>query len=680
MEKIKVSAEDDFLARQTKAEPLTAVAELIWNSVDADATEVNIEFEHRDLAGDLSKIVLYDNGHGFSRDEAKILFGNLGGSWKRTKRSTQQKNRAVHGQEGRGRYKSISLGSHVEWKVCYLDKKNAKKYFTITLTEGDLKNVTISDVVDGGSKPIGVIVEITTIKKEALNISSDASCQQLSEVFALYLMHYKDVQIIIAGQKLDGQKAIVQQKAYEITLPADEENGIPADRAELDIIEWTRNTKKTLYLCDTAGFPFSQVDARFHVGNFPFSAYIKSDYIQGLHKEGNLGVEEMDKHLAELVNESRKQIREHFRMRAAEKAKSVVEVWKSENLYPYKGEAESPIEQVERQVFDIIAVSVQDLAPEMADASHKTKALHLRMLRQAIEQSPGDLQLILKEVLDLPQRKQQELASLLQETSLSAIITATKVVADRLKFITALESLVFDAETKGRLKERTQLHKIIAENTWIFGEEYNLWVSDKDLKRVLEKHKEILDPNIVIDDPVKVDGKKRGIVDLMLSRAAKRHRADDFEHLVVELKAPAVVIGAEEITQIKKYALAVSSDERFKKSGVRWHFWIISNKYNDYAQNEIDGGPDADRRLILKKNNISVGIKTWGEIIDENKARLQFFQEHLKHNVTEDDAIKFIQEKHKKFLEGVFERSPEDDATVIQDNQGDRTDKKAGAA
>ncbi|HZA87875.1 MAG TPA: hypothetical protein VE466_13445, partial [Acidimicrobiales bacterium] len=143
-----------------------------------------------------------------------------------------------------------------------------------------------------------------------------------------------------------------------------------------------------------------------------------------------------------------------------------------------------------------------------------------------------------------------------------------------------LESIVFDPVTKGRLKERSQLHKILAENTWVLGEEYNLWASDKDLKHVLEKHRALLDPDILIDDPVKVIGKKRGIVDLMLSRATRRHRANDIEHLIVELKAPRVTIGAEEITQAKRYAMAVSKDERFHTvKGVRWHFWIVSNTY-----------------------------------------------------------------------------------------------------
>ncbi|NKE12509.1 hypothetical protein FVP47_07810 [Mycobacterium tuberculosis] len=74
----------------------------------------------------------------------------------------------------------------------------------------------------------------------------------------------------------------------------------------------------------------------------------------------------------------------------------------------------------------------------------------------------------------------------------------------------------------------------------------------------------------MIEEPVKIYGQKIGIVDLMFSRTSRRHRADDIEHLVVELKAPKVYIGADEIVQAKKYQLAVSSDERFQTvKGVR---------------------------------------------------------------------------------------------------------------
>lgn len=663
-EHVQVAVRDDFIARQTKAKPVPALAELLWNSLDADASDVSVEFAHNDLAEGMSKIVVYDNGTGFSRAEARSLFGNLGGSWKRHTRLTKRNHRIIHGQEGRGRYKAFALGQSVTWKVCY-EEASVRKSFEVRVLEADLTDVTITDEVPAPERSTGVIVEIDDLRRDFKTFESEGGIQDLNEIFALYLMNYQSVSISIAGQRLDPESVIASH--HKTSLPPIETADGARQSVELEVIEWRTDARRVLYLCSAAGFPFDQVDTRFHVPGFSFSAYLKSSYVEELHNEERVALSEMDPQLSATVEKARAAIKDYFREKAAEKARSLVEEWIAEDVYPYHGVPQNAVEKVERQVFDIVAVQVQELAPDLGISSAKAKALHLRMLRSAIERGPEELQLILKEVLDLPVRKQRELASLLQETTLSAIITAAKTVADRLKFISALESIVFDPETKGRLKERTQLHKILSENTWVFGEEYNLWVSDKDLRRVLEKHRDHLDPNISIDEPVKVIGKVRGIIDLMFSRSTRRHRANDIEHMIVELKAPKVKIGSDAITQAKKYAIAVTSDERFSTvDGVRWHFWLISNSYDDFAKYEIDSGPDRERRLIAKGPRHIVGIKTWGELIEENRARLQFFQEHLQHSADESAAIKYLQERHSRYLEGVIieDDSSEDDAQL----------------
>jgi hypothetical protein len=215
--------------------------------------------------------------------------------------------------------------------------------------------------------------------------------------------------------------------------------------------------------------------------------------------------------------------------------------------------------------------------------------------------------------------------------------------------------ILFDYEAKEKLKERSQLHKILEQNTWILGEEYNLWASDKDLTTVLKAHRAKLDPDLVIDDPVKVINKQRGIVDLMLSRAQRRHRKDDIEHLVIELKAPKVKVNADHLTQIEGYALAVEEDPRFNRvSGLRWYFWVVSDEFDSQVNARIKNGPDPQRRLIQKGERVSIGIKTWGEILEENNARLQFLKEKLEHKADEGQALAHLQEKHREFLEGVL--------------------------
>jgi len=214
------------------------------------------------------------------------------------------------------------------------------------------------------------------------------------------------------------------------------------------------------------------------------------------------------------------------------------------------------------------------------------------------------------------------------------------------KCLAGLEQILFDPGIKRRLKERSQLHKSLEENTWLFGEEYNLSVSDRGLTAVLAKHREILGNEIVIDKPVRHVSQERGIVDLMLSRTLRRHRADELEHLIVELKRPQVKIGDKEVAQIEKYAISVAADEPFRTvKGVKWTFWAISDDVDKYARYRMGEGG-----VISSKDNILVGIKTWGQIVEENKARLQFFQERLEHQVDDSSTLAHLPEKYRTFL------------------------------
>jgi hypothetical protein len=98
------------------------------------------------------------------------------------------------------------------------------------------------------------------------------------------------------------------------------------------------------------------------------------------------------------------------------------------------------------------------------------------------------VQKIIQEVLDLLTEMREDLAALLERVTLPAVINASKVVTDRLDFLRRLEILLFNPASKEQLLERSQLHKILQEHTWVFGEKFALSVSDKGLKEVLLKH------------------------------------------------------------------------------------------------------------------------------------------------------------------------------------------------
>ena len=642
--KYPIEVQSDFLERVSKARPVNAVAELIWNGLDADADTVAVSIDHDDMG--MSAIRIRDDGDGISYDDAPKLFQRLGGSWKHPGETSRNKNRMLHGYEGRGRFKVFTLGRVADWHVTYEAENGELRAYDVTMLESNIKEVRISDeqvVIDGNT---GIELVISELHREFRSLASDNATQELAEILALYLKSYRDISVTYEGDKIDPSTAI--QSKEVIVLP-DISNDEDDFSVELEIIEWKTATKRALYLCTEQGFPLTQVSTRFHVGNFQFSAYLKSPYITELHKEAILELGEMNPLLGGAIDEARQCIKTYFRNRAAERARHVVEEWKADDVYPFKGEANSPIEAAERKIFDILAVTASDHLADFESAPTRDKRFNLRMLRTAVERSPEDLQLILTEVLDLPKRKQEELAKLLREASLSSIITAAREVSDRLKFLAGLEAILFAPDMKAKLKERSQLHQIIADNTWLFGEEYHLTASDRSLTTVLRKHRKLLDDHTVIDKPVKHVDKKLGIVDLMFSRALRRHRADKLDHLVVELKRPSVKIGDKEITQIEKYAISVANDERFRTSnGVRWVFWVISDDFADYADYRMD-----EDGIISSNGGITVGVKTWGQVIEQNKARLQFFQEKLEHQVDEGTALRYLQDRYSRFLEGV---------------------------
>src|SRR5215831_8638854 len=210
VEHVAVAVRDDFVARETRANPISALAELIWNGLDADAAAVNVGFLHGDLARGMSKIVVYDDGDGFSRADAKTLFGNLGGSWKRRTRYTRRSKRFVHGKEGRGRYKAFALGQAVEWKVCFKDGPD-NRAFEIKMLDADLTDVSISADEPAPNRVTGVTVEITDLRRDFRIFESAEGLQDLAEIFALYLINYRDVTISVSGVKLDPERTIANQ-------------------------------------------------------------------------------------------------------------------------------------------------------------------------------------------------------------------------------------------------------------------------------------------------------------------------------------------------------------------------------------------------------------------------------------------------------------------------------------
>lgn len=647
MPKYSVDVQPDYLQRLTRVKkPVIAIAELIWNALDADATRVQVKFEN-DLLGTVTAIRIEDNGAGIHPKQASASFANLGGSWKQHVKKSG-KGRLLHGRAGKGRFRAFALGADVEWDTVYKDSDEFKEHRVRGSIE-HLKTFDGTDPVPASKHKTGTEVAISNIEKAFKTLRGPDALQAIAEEFAIYLRQYTDVEIIYDGARIDPALAERDHEEYVLEAITLDDGRIIAPT--LLVIEWKAETERALYLCDAAGFALERTIAGIQAPGFNFTAYLRDEYIGELEKEGRLGLDDLDPGLKPLLDASREKLREHFRGRAALDATEVVSSWKKEAVYPFVGEPKDSIETAKRQVFDLVALNVHNYLPEFRQADAKSKRLSLRLLKNAIEDSPAAVRRIFQDLLDLPPEKQNELAELLDRTTLSAIIVASKLVTERLDFLRGLEVLVFDPELKDVLLERRQLHKIVENHTWIFGEEFNLTVSDQSLTDVLRKHNESSKREIELDYPVEREDGSKGIVDLMLSRRVPQSRPDSREHLVVELKRPNKKIDLDVITQVKSYAFAVARDERFRTTKARWIFWAVSNDLSPDAERDArqkdrpEGLVHVDQEL-----GTEIWVKTWAEIIHSAKARLSFFQKGLEYEASDESALAYLRRVHREQL------------------------------
>ena len=97
------------------------------------------------------------------------------------------------------------------------------------------------------------------------------------------------------------------------------------------------------------------------------------------------------------------------------------------------------------------------------------------------------MEYFLKKVLKLSEQSLEKFQSLLERTDLEDVVHFASVVADKTEFLEFLHELTY-GEISKHLKERSQLHKIVEDELWLFGENYNgtpkLW-SDKKIGNIL---------------------------------------------------------------------------------------------------------------------------------------------------------------------------------------------------
>jgi hypothetical protein len=653
MKRHQVVASRDHIQSLGKAPPLQAIEEMIWNGLDAGGLSVEVRLKQNN-AGGVETIEVADKGCGIPYGQLDRVFGSIGDSVK-VQMHVNSEGRQLHGREGKGRFKALALSSHPVWETTYREGGKLLRY-KISIQRDDPDFFEASEPVPVKAGQTGTVLRAEFIDVGEQYLLTDGAVEKLTQRFALYLSEYPKTRIIYGDHLLEIDSVIGRQKDYPLATSL-----LGRPPATLRVIEWRfKLDSRKLYLCNDSGFARHDIPLRLHAPGIDFTAYLRSAEVDGWHESGKLGAEELDRDVGEVVELAREQLRGHIRERLAEEAQDVVAEWKELEIYPYRNAAASTaIEAAERQVFDIVAVSVNEVHPSFRDADRGQKELTLALIRQALESNPSSLTAILRDVVKLPQAEQDSFAELLERTPLSALIRAGKIVADRLDTIQAFEHILFHPDWKAKLLERTQLHRLLVHELWLLGEEYALATDDEGLNAVLKKHMEILGRGELAPDVEirAIDGKE-AIPDLMLARSRRVDRSL-FEHLVVELKRPKDALGQKEVGQIEKYAFTIIEDERFRTEKVRWVFVLLGNDLDAFAKRRAssDSLPEG---CIYREGNVTIWVHRWADVLVNAKDRYEFFRDKLQLQASTEHGMDRLTKQYQHLLVGRGKRKAED--------------------
>ncbi|MEU3282359.1 ATP-binding protein, partial [Streptomyces antibioticus] len=260
---------------QFKKKPqIAAVAELVWNALDANATLVDVELRREWDA--ITQIVVTDNGHGMTPERARAAFEGYGETWKTGKTHTQGNTRILHGRNGEGRLYALALGDRFTWE-------------SVAEVDGRLVGVWISGNADHSTvwqaqetaparDKTGTTVRIDVPQGKTLRgLERQDAAANLTARLAFYLRAYPDVSVTFDGKRLDPSDIIVGEP-IDLPLNLPEEYAQEDPAPVVTFVEWNqRMSDRRMLICNADGIALYGQGREWSDSIVSFTPYLRSN-------------------------------------------------------------------------------------------------------------------------------------------------------------------------------------------------------------------------------------------------------------------------------------------------------------------------------------------------------------------------------------------------------------------
>jgi hypothetical protein len=646
-----------------------ALCELITNSIQAQAKEIKLDIKYSDkiLLEDspIKSINLIDNGYGvaFSDFEKKIL--EVGTTVK------------ADGQ-GIGRFAALQIGSKIEIDTVAFDETIQKSTRVVLPIDADefkqqgLKDIDfdLTEEIYNDRKKSYYSVSIHNLyhgKQEKIAKRSRIVNELLPDKINLALFEKYPYQIfnntvtfIVNGKKLERDdfiydKPLIKRLVYE-NVKGEEVNinfyfyhiKLSPPKAKV-FLQVENNGIKTV------AHEYSYSSDWYSSDSGSWFIYVESPLFT-LDLFRNIDFEDMgDEEFTKLKSFIKGVVNEFF-VKINEKFQRFNSKLQSDVYNPHRDG--KPASKIQESLFQKAAFLVESQY-KLLEKDNKIRGLIYSLIDKAL--SDGNVQDIFDKILKLDQPTIEKFHDLLEKTELENVVQFASKVATHSEFLDFLHDLVY-GEISKYIKERSQLHKIVEKQLWIFGEQYNgtpcLW-SDRKIGGIfndIRNQTMVYEPTEEDENLIKVESKDlNDITDLFFTN---EKLTDDNckEYMVVELKSPKCSIGQKEINQIDRYAFTIEKHDGLPSDKVKYKLILISSKLNDFTKSKLDSSFEKYRIPFMyetkTKKRIEIYIYSWSDLIESNRKKLSYLSQQLR--VKDRDVKEKFEAEYSELMSSKF--------------------------
>lgn len=607
-----------------------AICEYVWNGFEAHATEVNIDYS-LNVASGIGTLSISDNGEGIVYNSISDTFGAFLTSQKNLL-SLKMKSKA---NKGKGRFSFSAFATGAKWITTYKEPDfDDYKTYEIVL-ENDKKEVLnytepqMSAIKKTGTKVVFNNIFSLTSENMAFEVLEPALLKEFA--WFLYLCKGRNLKININGKPIEYEKYINTEYS-EKTLTT-----IDGNRFEVTLIVWEEAIKEKFccYFFDSKDEVKNIETTSFNRNTVEFnhSVFVKSDFFDGqecldTEMESNqisLFTDEDDKKVYKELKKFiagfiEKKIGNYMSQKADDAVRQMIEERKTFPEFsddPYGKMQKQDLEKVTKEIYKLEPKIFYKLKP----VQEKSLLGFLNLLLNSKERE--NVLTIVEQIVELTPEQRQDFSDMLRKTKLENVIDTIKFIQERYKVIELLKAIVFDMPQYAN--ERNHIQKIVQQHFWLFGEQFNLVSADERMKNALEKYINILYGGKDTDSTLDEDAEQERRMDIFLCN--NREVETSFgttleENIIVELKAPRVILSKKVLRQIEDYMDFVRKQPSFNSEYRRWKFIAVCKEVDEDVKGRYKTFEDRGKvGLVHEIDNYEVYALTWDDIFKSFELR-----------------------------------------------------------